>query len=105
MNTDLANLSSDITSKTGSVSLPLPEYEPKTENKTFLGKIQSLPEKIPAFGLLCALIGKLTKQILYEFDNLTWWSASSSGVTMFSLASLIVKLLTELHAVEILVLR
>ncbi|XP_054166196.1 solute carrier family 35 member G1-like [Oppia nitens] len=48
-----------------------------------VAKLVALPEHIPAFGLFSALF----------------------GVTMFSLASLIVKLLTELHSIEILVFR
>jgi len=44
---------------------------------------KSIAERIPAFGIICAII----------------------GVTMTSLASLVVKLLTDLHSVEILVIR
>ncbi|XP_054166198.1 solute carrier family 35 member G1-like [Oppia nitens] len=44
---------------------------------------KSIPERIPAFGIICALI----------------------GVSLFSVASLIVKLLGELHAIEILIIR
>ncbi|CAG2119987.1 unnamed protein product, partial [Medioppia subpectinata] len=45
--------------------------------------IAAIPERVPAFGILCALL----------------------GVTMFSVASLIVKLLKHLPAVEILIFR
>ncbi len=44
---------------------------------------KTLPQKIPAFGLLMAIL----------------------SVTFFSLSSVIVKVLTELHSIEILIFR
>ncbi|XP_054166197.1 solute carrier family 35 member G1-like [Oppia nitens] len=64
------------------------DYDHNTDDDNYdedipISKWKSIPERIPAFGLLCALFGE----------------------TMFSLASLIVKLVTDLHSVEILVFR
>jgi hypothetical protein len=69
-------------SHSNSVDLDLPivqtignDYEKKLK--------KTLPQKIPAFGLLMAIL----------------------SVTFFSLSSVIVKVLTELHSIEILIFR
>ena len=83
--------------KCTALSLPeSTEYVVRVKKKT-------IPEQIPAFGLLCALIGMTIGLILkILLHNLLKFLL---GVTMFSLASLIVKVLTELHSIEVLVFR
>ncbi len=52
-------------------------------DETIFKRKKPLPERIPAFGLLCAIL----------------------SVICWSIASVIVKVLTDLHSIEILVIR
>jgi drug/metabolite transporter (DMT)-like permease len=67
-------------SKKNVISIAIPQ---KLLDETIVKRKKPLPERIPAFGLLCAIL----------------------SVICWSIASVIVKVLTDLHSIEILVIR
>jgi drug/metabolite transporter (DMT)-like permease len=67
-------------SKKNLISIAIPK---NLLDKTIVKRKKPLHERIPAFGLLCAIL----------------------SVICWSIASVIVKVLTDLHSIEILVIR
>jgi hypothetical protein len=80
VNEILISQTQTIESMKDSTSIPMKKTVDENVGRT---KKKSIPERIPAFGLLMALL----------------------SVVCFSIASVIVKVLTHLHSIEILVIR
>jgi drug/metabolite transporter (DMT)-like permease len=78
---DILSLSiEESNSKKNVISIAIPH---NLLDETIVKRKKPLPERIPAFGLLCAIL----------------------SVICWSIASVIVKVLTDLHSIEILVIR
>jgi hypothetical protein len=80
VNEILISQTQTIESMKDSTSIPMKKTVDENVGRA---KKKSIPERIPAFGLLMALL----------------------SVVCFSIASVIVKVLTHLHSIEILVIR
>ncbi len=80
VNEILISQTQSIESMKDSTSIPMKQTVDENVGRV---KKKSIPERIPAFGLLMALL----------------------SVVCFSIASVIVKVLTHLHSIEILVIR